>query len=147
MSKIDDVRWYIEAANPDDDLHHLVTGAHIGIFFKWCAINGLLDQDFVNDFHIELDRLKNGRILIAEFVRQTLDGKLGDDDLNSVGKEFARQYYSEEDDFHKEYSSYLIDFESIDLTLAPENKYTLLSPILSNRFREWQAWIKYEKML
>jgi hypothetical protein len=111
-------------------------------FFKWYLENNLLEDHFLADFQEEIARLKNGTILLPEFVKEVLDGKLVDDDFKSRGKGFAKDYYSEESDFHKQYASFFMDFENIDLDLVAERKYTLLAPILTDRFKQWEQWLK-----
>jgi hypothetical protein len=89
--KYDDASWHV--GNAESDEH---AAAHIGLYFRWCAMAGLLSEDHTEDPELGrgLDGLKNGSTTGTDYIWEVGSGKLSDVDLTDEGNAFTAWFYS-----------------------------------------------------
>ncbi|MGA7990943.1 MAG: hypothetical protein WCC53_05875 [Thermoanaerobaculia bacterium] len=86
----------------DDASYHCGKGAtdahsfaHIGLWFRWCLIAGLVSDEHTEDPELKraLDRVRSGSLTGAEYLLQHTSGKLADNDLTEEGSRFTKHAY------------------------------------------------------
>ncbi len=158
MSKYDDASWHYGGDySPDLPIENGAT--HIGFFITWCVDNNLISDFQLEESGEDIKRIELRQMTGREFLLNNCDEKFTDEDLNSQGNSFAEDYYSENSEFAKEYSSYLKDYDGIISYL--QNKkglaiesiyhvddsweiYEIIKAILDDRFIEWKHYRRIE---
>jgi len=94
--KYDDASWHTETVEAMD-MPEDYSGVHIGLFLKWCFIQGWAGELWtVEEAPEDVQRVINGEMSGTAFLFQNCDGKFTDEDLNDKGNAFAKAYYGED---------------------------------------------------
>lgn len=139
--KLDDASWHYDADYPMDlPTTHAMT--HMGLFWAWCALHGLINDNLLTEFATEVDLLKQRKMTGSQFVAEICDEKLVLEDLNDLGQAFALAYYEESADFAQEYGNYYEDYydamdcedlESLYHVEDSWDNYDVLEPIINKK--------------
>jgi hypothetical protein len=90
--KYDDGAYHLgSAATPE----HAV--AHIGLYFRWCVVSGLVSDEHTDDPDLErmLRRVRKGSLPGGSYLWENTSGKLAECDLTQEGNDFTRAMYSD----------------------------------------------------
>jgi len=136
--KYDDASWHYDSTPEfEDEERWAVAAAHIGVYLKWCLIQGWAGELHTKDEADQaiVEQVQAGNMTGADFLMQQCDGKFTNEDLNDEGNAFTAYYYA---DIYPE------DLESVarDAILsAPESEYDFpaLSEIIDRQYAEWFA--------
>lgn len=150
MVKYDDVTWHFEGAKfPKGEALEL-GATHIGMFFKWCAINNLISQKHTQRNPEELGQVRNSELSGRDFVMDYCDGILGNDDLTETGNKFTKDYYNDNTDFGKKCAEYSGDYcraidqgrEHGEIYEFEDNPFNFdaVQDIVDHRFIEWKVF-------
>ena len=154
MAKYDDASWHYEGAYPED-LQTENAATHIGMFLAWCIDNNLISDFQIEEAGDDVKRVKDRSITGAQFLIQNCDEKFTDEDLSDLGNEFTNEYYENDTEFGKQYSSYIQDYSEVFQKKAEAEKldypslyhvedswenYSLIKPIIDKRFMEWRQF-------
>jgi hypothetical protein len=130
-------------------------GTHIGMFLAWVIMRGLVGETHHADSKQALVKLLARAITGRDFLVSQCDEKLWDEDFNAQGLAFAKDYYESETAFADEYSDYMQDYCDVFNAHAAANgfeyastyhventweNFDRLTPILDQRFAQWQVW-------
>ena len=94
--------WDGHPVKYDDASYHLgdstseeVAAAHIGLFFRWCLISGLVSEEHTAEPELasQLKKVRDGRLSGAKYLWENTSGKLADVDLTEEGNRFSKQAY------------------------------------------------------
>ena len=150
----DRMDWHYGGDYPND-LPTENGGTHIGMFLAWVVMRGLVGDMHLEDSMPALKQLQAREITGRDFLVTQCDEKLWDDDFNAQGLAFAKDYYENETAFADEYNDYMQDYCEVFNRHAANNgfeyastyhventweNYDRLTPILDQRFAEWQDW-------
>jgi hypothetical protein len=134
--KYDDASWHYGGDFPAD-LPPEAGATHIGMFFAWMAAHGMAGELHTREWPDELARLAAREVAPGQYIRQSIDEKLTDEDLTAEGNAFASDYYGE--------AGYFGDLARVSEGLPtiyhlPDTwtTYDTLAPIISARFAEWR---------
>jgi hypothetical protein len=156
MSKYDDATWHYDGDYPQN-LPEINGATHIGMFLTWCINNNLLSKEQNEDNAEDIVKVKNRKLTGAEYLINNCDEKFADGDLNTIGNRFTKAYYeySKKTKFSAKYADYLVDYAKLLNNSSTENdlyevenswsNYDLLQPIIDQRFKEWQEFVKAKK--
>lgn len=152
--KFDDASWHYDGKFPKD-LPKKSGATHIGMFLNWCVENDLISEEIKNEAKDEIGKIKCQKITGVEFLIDVCDEKLTTDNLNEIGNDFALDYYDNETEFGKKYSSYADDYSQVFDRKAEQNgfkyqsiyhvedsydNYNVLKSIIDKRFDEWKEY-------
>ena len=132
MMKYDDGSWHMGDAGSESH-----AAAHIGLYFKWCLVNDLISEEWMDDETLEedLQRVRSGDLSATEFLWDNTSGKLTSVDLTDEGNRFTKWFYS------KRYPTLL--FEVADGNAYEFTEEEVDFPKLKNRmdqvFHEWRV--------
>ena len=122
----------------DDDLPVEAGATHIGMFMAWVIMHDL----FSDDFHStqEIEKVKSRKITGRDFVIDSCDGKLCDEDLSEEGNKFVMWYYESKyfDDYCKVFE---ISGDGVNEFCGIEDKwenFEKLTLVLDKRLNEWK---------
>lgn len=101
---------------------------HIGMYICWA-----IETNLISDFHLDnskenLNKIKNREITGRQFLIESCDEVLTDEDFSNLGNKFSKFYYADD-----EYKYYVDDYAEIF------NKYKSLYKVEDN-------WDNYEKL-
>jgi len=107
------------------------------MFLAWCIKNKLYGEFHAKESSKEINNIFEENITGAEFLMNVCDEKFCEEDLNSIGNDFAQYYYSTKL-FLDDYSDALGDnYESLyEIDDTWENFYTI-APIIDQAFKVW----------
>jgi len=152
MAKYDDASWHY-GGNYPIGLSNKNASTHIGMFLTWCINNDLISEEQMEDSKEDIENVKTRKSTGAEFLINNCDEKFTDLDLNKIGNQFAKDYYSlsEKSSFSNKYADYLDDYAKIlnngsaeiDLYKVEDTweNYDLLKPTLDIRYKQWKEFI------
>lgn len=149
--KYDDASWHYEGDYPEN-LPVKNAATHIGMFLAWCINNNLISDEQIEESGSDIGEVKDRTITGAEFLINNCDEKLLNEDLNKMGNKFAAAYYeyAKQTKFGKAYNNYVNDYSRVlnggsedDVYSVEDNweNYDRLSPVIDQRFREWQEFV------
>lgn len=156
MTKYDDASWHYEGEFPQNLLKQRAA-THIGMFLAWCIINQLIATNLEDQAAQEINLVKKGIWTGAEFLMKILDEKLTEEDLNTVGNQFAKDYYEEEGTFAQQYGTYMDDYVDVFEQLSENNgieydtiyhiedswdHFYELEPVMNERWQQWKKYIQ-----
>jgi hypothetical protein len=89
--KYDDASYHV--GNAKSEAH---AGAHIGLYFRWCVVAGLVSSEHIADPELrpDLDKLRAGTLTGTKYLWDTTSGKFADVDLTPEGNAFTKWFYS-----------------------------------------------------
>jgi len=134
----DKAKWHHEGDYPTG-LPTENAYTHTGMFLAWLADRGLLSQEFAEDFHEDLQQLKERKITPGR-IFEIVDGVLASDMLNEDGNAFSKTYYyAPEGMYFRDYHATLAltlpsDYHAADTW---EN-YDKLKATIDRRYNEWR---------
>ena len=120
-------------------------GTHIGMFLAWAILHNLQGEFHDAESPAGLAAVRQRAMTGREFLFQSCDGKLWEEDLNSEGNTFAASYYSGPGG--EGYGAYIGDYEKAlaeDLDSTYEvadtwDNYDVIAVVIDTRYAEWVA--------
>jgi len=91
--KYDDASWHYGGDFPED-LPNEAGCTHIGMLLAWCHINDLAGELHLEDFHEDLEKIKNREVTPGRYLEIACDEKFTNEDLNEEGNNFCQFYFS-----------------------------------------------------
>ena len=106
----DKAKWHWGAETAPTDIPQENGATHIAFFFHWCMERKLYSKDFAVDFADDIARMDDS-FDYRQYFFDAMDGVLSSDELNTVGKAFAKAYYTTDSTkFAKTHGWYLQDY-------------------------------------
>ena len=89
--KHDDASYHV--GNAKSEAH---AGAHIGLYFRWCVLAGLVSSEHTGDPELksDLEKLRAGTLTGTKYLLENTSGKFADVDLTVEGNAFTNWFYS-----------------------------------------------------
>lgn len=121
---------------------------HMGFYFVWAVSQNLHHADW--EKHPRFADLRAGRLSGSAFVRECMDGGIGDSDFNDHGRRFTEFYYQDEEDGYGRFmDDYFLalglemvdDFYRVEDT--PDNQHRL-SETFQAAYRRWSQSLRGE---
>lgn len=141
MASIDKMEWHY-GGNYPKKIPIENSGTHMGMFLTW-----IIDNDLIGEIHLynsieDLEKVKNKLLTGRDFLIKNCREKLCDEDLNEVGNDFAKYYYSIKSQnavsYFEDYTDLLVvgDMDIYEVKNTWGN-YDKLKNRISARFIEW----------
>lgn len=144
--KYDDASWHYGGDFFPDDQPEEYGATHIGLFLKWCFIQGWAGSLHLRDEPEAVKAVIEGRLSGTEFLLTYCDGKLTNETLNDQGNAFAEKYYGDQGLYTQDYQKH---FGSKEYS-SPESEHDFaeFSSILAGRLNNgqltkkpwWKLW-------
>jgi hypothetical protein len=144
--KYDDASWHYGAESFPRDQPEEYGATHIGLFLKWCFIQGWAGAHHINEEPDAVQAVIAGRLSGTEFLFTYCDGKLTNVSLNERGNAFAKKYYGDQGLYLQDY---LKHFGSHEYS-SPESAHDFaeFSSLLHGRLKSgqltkkpwWKLW-------
>jgi|GEM_PF-2553458 hypothetical protein len=136
--KYDDASWHYDSTPEfEDDERWAVAAAHIGVYLKWCLLQGWAGELHTEDEADQnmVEQVISGNMTGAEFLIQQCDCQFTNEELNDEGNAFTSYYFADH---------YPEDLESVareQILSAPESEYDFdaLREIFDRQYGEWLA--------
>jgi len=133
MAKLDDVSWYLDNGESEQD-----AATHIGMFVSWLIHNDLWGSFPGIDWSSAVSLVRTRSMSGRTFFLERCDGKLMSEMLTEEGAAFSQAYYLK---------SYLKDFQLVlakdakpdDLVDDTWENYDRLANVISERYAKWKA--------
>ena len=149
MKKYDDASWHNGAEDFPEDLPPSAGATSSGMFFAWAIFNDLCSDEHLSSFPDEVALLKDRKTTPGQYLFETLDGKLCDADLNSVGNSFAMAYFDISVAAYSHDYFEVVDLEEMDeydvgefgspyLVRDSWENYDLIALVVTERFNTWR---------
>jgi hypothetical protein len=136
--KIDDASWHYGGKGFPEELPPEAGATHIGMFFAWAVLNGLVSDELKEDLGEELESLHSEATTPGQFVWRFLDGKLSERDLSADGRRFAESYYSSEGGYLSTYQRICQAGRPSEYCMADSwDTYRIIAPLIDSRYRAW----------
>ena len=120
-------------------------GTHIGMYLAWALLRGLGGEDFSKpDVAEPIRRLQAREITGAAVLWDRCDGKLIDDDFNTVGNAFTAAYYEKffVRDYERLFQRDFVDtgHPTDDFCSVPDTwaNFERMATVLDQRFAQWR---------
>jgi len=128
--KYDDAFWHTKADFPRG-FPKEYGGTHIGLYLRWCFVQGWAGKKHVDSHPTEVSQVISGYLSGTDFLFRFCEGKLTDDDLNLEGNRFTEQYYGDNDWYLSDYTDQFGEFKF--RTSEQEHDFEQLSHLLESR--------------
>ena len=90
--KYDDASWHYGGDFPPESPQEH-GGTHIGIFLRWCFLQGWAGELHTTDANDDVEAVIRGEMSGTDFLFKYCDGKFTDEDLTEEGNAFASSYF------------------------------------------------------
>ena len=140
--KYDDASWHYGGKYPEG-LAEANAYTHTGIFIAWVLNNGLVGKLHLDEWPDQIELVKQRKKTGAEFLRMNCGGKFTDEDLSTLGNEFAVYYY-ESNIYLEDYNNVLVDTKQTLYHVEDTwESYNKIESVIDNQFKAWRK--KYKK--
>lgn len=144
--KYDDANWHCGSDNFPEDQPEEYGATHIGLFLKWCFIQGWAGALHMREEPDAVHAVIAGRLSGTEFLLTYCDGKLTNESLNAPGNAFAEKYYGDRGLYLQDYSEHFSHHEYSSPESAHD--FTAFSSLLNGRLKSgeltrkpwWKRW-------
>lgn len=144
--KYDDANWHCGSDTFPEDQPEEYGATHIGLFLKWCFIQGWAGALHMREEPDAVHAVIAGRLSGTEFLLTYCDGKLTDESLNAPGNAFAEKYYGDRGLYLQDYSEHFGHHEYSSPESAHD--FTAFSSLLNGRLKSgkltrkpwWKRW-------
>lgn len=144
--KYDDASWHCGSDNFPEDQPEEYGATHIGLFLKWCFIQGWAGTLHMREEPDAVHAVIAGRLSGTEFLLTYCDGKLTSESLNAPGNAFAGKYYGDQGLYLQDYSAHFGHHEYSSPESAHD--FTAFSSLLNGRLKSgqltrkpwWKRW-------
>lgn len=144
--KYDDVSWHYGSDGFPKDGPEEYGATHMGLFLKWCFIQGWAGALHMRDEPEAVQAVIAGELSGTAFVLTYCDGKLTNLSFNAEGNAFAEKYYGDQGLYLQDYQKHFASHEYS----SPESAHDFaeFSSILDGRLRSgqltrkpwWKRW-------
>ncbi|MBN8282784.1 hypothetical protein [Zoogloea sp.] len=144
--KYDDANWHCGSDNFPEDQPEEYGATHIGLFLKWCFIQGWAGALHLREEPDAVHAVIAGRLSGTEFLLTYCDGKLTNESLNAAGNAFAEKYYGDQGLYLQDYSEHFGHHEYSSPESAHD--FAAFSSLLNGRLKSkeltrkpwWKRW-------
>ena len=144
--KYDDASWHYGGDFFPNDQPEEHGATHIGLFLKWCFIQGWAGPIHLRGEPEAVQAVIEGQRSGTDFLLTYCDGKLTNETLNEQGNAFAEKYYGDQGLYPQDYHTHFGSKEY----LSPESEHDFaeFSSVLQDRLNSgqltkkpwWKLW-------
>ncbi len=135
----DRMDWHYRTEDFPKELKKEASGTHIGYFLAWAINNDLAGELHANESQESISNVKSRQMTGTEFLQKECDEKFLEEDLNSIGNEFAKYYY-ESNIYFRDYESALAgDLPTLYHVEDSWENYDRLAKLIGKQFIKWRS--------